>query len=460
MGDEEIAEYALALRELVVNSKPVITSLTMLAGEITGKDYYLTNMIVSLIEKHIRTNSPKVKLTGFYLLDSVCKNVKGHFISCFDKKLANLFLTSFATQDATVQKSMTRLLGTWGNVFSQTTLGAIQRGLSQGAVKPPGPPGGGFTQTGALPPPPMNATVQGSLLASMLQGGGDVSALLKSIANAKARAGSPDISQLNAQPIAAPSVLPPPPAPPSAPPPSSTIAAAEPKTPSIHDLPPLPAGFDPVKGEAELRKRREKVIDALYSDKPFQCAVSGARFKTRQELDAHLDLQHVRRRNKKAGVNNSRAWFVDSKSWIQGAAAEQAEDKPAFFEDGKLAEEAREAAEKCSVVVDESQPQCALSGEPFETFWNAEEEEWHYKGAVILGMDVGNVSKGSYVLFTAVPKEGEGVEDEDNENDEPPELEENKSPVKRKRAAVKSEPAEVKLEQEDAGPAKRRSGRR
>ena len=137
MGDEEIAEYALALRELVVNSKPVITSLTMLAGEITGKDYYLTNMIVSLIEKHIRTNSPKVKLTGFYLLDSVCKNVKGHFISCFDKKLANLFLTSFATQDATVQKSMTRLWGTWGNVVPQTTLGAIQRGLPQGAVKPP-----------------------------------------------------------------------------------------------------------------------------------------------------------------------------------------------------------------------------------------------------------------------------------------------------------------------------------
>ena len=37
MSDEEIAEYALELRELKVNSKPIITSLTMLAARLADR---------------------------------------------------------------------------------------------------------------------------------------------------------------------------------------------------------------------------------------------------------------------------------------------------------------------------------------------------------------------------------------------------------------------------------------
>ena len=193
MGDDDVAEYALALRELVVNSKPVITSLTMLAGEITGNDPGLTKMVTSLIEKHIRMNRGKVKLTGFYLLDSVCKNVKGHFVQCFGANLVTTFLGAYAAVDDVTRKAMVRLLGTWNNVFPQNTLGAIQRGIAGGGGALPGPPSGvgGFGAGGgggALPPPPMNAAAQGSLLASMLVGGGDISGLLKSIAFAKAHA--------------------------------------------------------------------------------------------------------------------------------------------------------------------------------------------------------------------------------------------------------------------------------
>lgn len=209
MGDEEIAEYALALRELKVNSKPVITSLTMLAGEIAGGDAGAAATVAGMVERHIRTAAPKTKLTGFYLLDSISKNVKGHFVACFARNLPDLFLGAFATQDESTRKSMARLLSTWNAVFPQTTLGAIARGLPPGAA---GSSSGAFrTGAGALPPPPnaagapMNAAAAGSLLASMVQGGGDVSALLKSIAAAKAaqRAGSPA--------EAAPAPLPPPP---------------------------------------------------------------------------------------------------------------------------------------------------------------------------------------------------------------------------------------------------------
>jgi pre-mRNA cleavage complex 2 protein Pcf11 len=60
--------------------------------------------------------------------------------------------------------------------------------------------------------------------------------------------------------------------------------------------------------------------------------------------------------------------------------------------------------ENVSVPVDESQPTCALSGEEFETFWNEAEQEWHYRGAIVLDRAVGGAKKGSIVLARAVPK--------------------------------------------------------
>lgn len=152
MGDEEMAEYALALRELKVNSKPVITSLTMLADEIAGGDEVAASQVAGLVERHIRTAAPKTKLTGFYLLDSISKNVKGHFVACFARNLPDLFLGAFATQDEATKKSMVRLLGTWNAVFPQTTLGAIARGLPPGAAGSSS--SSGAFLGGALPPPP------------------------------------------------------------------------------------------------------------------------------------------------------------------------------------------------------------------------------------------------------------------------------------------------------------------
>ena len=478
MGDEEIAEYALALRELKVNSKPVITSLTMLAGEIAGGDAGAAATVAGMVERHIRTAAPKTKLTGFYLLDSISKNVKGHFVACFARNLPDLFLGAFATQDESTRKSMARLLGTWNAVFPQTTLGAIARGLPPGAA---GSSSGAFrTGAGSLPPPPgaagapMNAAAAGSLLASMVQGGGDVSTLLKSIAAAKAaqRAGSPA--------EAAPAPPPPPPAPPRAPPPPATLLAAEPRTPSIHEPPALTADFDP-SDEGELRRRRARVVDALYGDLPHQCATTGVRFKTRAELDKHLDAQVVRRRAKREGTGagtTSRGWFVDAASWIRGAAAEAAEETGPAFDDAGAAERAtREALEKTSAPADETQKACALSGEPFETFWNAEEEEWHYRGAVVLTRAVGSAPAGALALATAVPRGGEDFGNDFGnealaalgENEEPSQLLSSKkssvsSPGKRKRApsvAVKAEPVAVKAEPaEEGAPAKRRSSRR
>ena len=55
-----------------------------------------------------------------------------------------------------------------------------------------------------------------------------------------------------------------------------------------------------------------------------------------------------------------------------------------------------------SVVADETQTRCAISGEPFEAFWDEEDENWHYRGAVRLTRAVGRVPAGALVLRSSL----------------------------------------------------------
>ena len=151
-SDSVVADYALALRDLTVNSKPVITSLTMLAGEIGGSDPNLSATIAGLVEKRIRTADARNKLTGFYLLDSIAKNVGGHFLAIFAKNLPTLFADAYAIADQNTRKSLARLFNTWRPVFPQATLGEIERSVPPNALGAPA-----TSAPGAYPPPPPGA---------------------------------------------------------------------------------------------------------------------------------------------------------------------------------------------------------------------------------------------------------------------------------------------------------------
>jgi pre-mRNA cleavage complex 2 protein Pcf11 len=122
-ADETCADYADALKDLTINSKPMITSLTMLAQELGAHDVTIACRIGELIERHIRTSSPKAKLCGFYLMDSIAKNVKGHYVGHFAKGLADLYISVYQIADGTTQKSMSHLFDTWRAVFPAERFG-------------------------------------------------------------------------------------------------------------------------------------------------------------------------------------------------------------------------------------------------------------------------------------------------------------------------------------------------
>jgi pre-mRNA cleavage complex 2 protein Pcf11 len=263
------------------------------------------------------------------------------------------------------------------------------------------------------------------MLASMLQSGSgaDLSALIASLeANKPIAAPAPGLSAVTSSDAFVPAV--------------SIVKPGE--------LPPLGSDFNPKKDLGELSKRREATIRALYFELPFQCSQTGRRFREQAHLDAHMDWLHVRRRRRKDG-KVSRKWFVNVSAWLKGLQT--------MAEDGR-ADDVRatggmdsvkgagakidesDVSENVSVPVDDNQKECALSGEPFETFWNESEQEWHYRGAVVLDRAVGGAKKGSIVLARAVPKK--------------------KPAATKKTTANRTAAASVKTEPPDAG---RRSAR-
>ena len=153
-----------------------------------------------------------------------------------------------------------------------------------------------------------------------------------------------------------------------------------------------------------------RTVASLYADQPLQCPTTGRRFRDAASYAAHLELLAMLQRKEAEGNQVSRRWFVPFDTWASGAATVGADPDAAgaFFDAqeaaavAKAAEAAKAAAQ--SVPVDEAQPRCALTGEAFDTFWHAELEEWHYRGAVRLEKTTGGVPAGRLVLAKAIPK--------------------------------------------------------